>query len=143
MDETETHRGEPVPPLPGRSLREALASEGPLDDAAQPRAIYLEHEGHRGVRRGRWKLVALSGQPWELYDLASDPTELHDLSGTHESRVAEMAADWDRWAERNRVTPLPDDYQVRYLAPKVAKPSLKPSLKPSSEPSSEPSQPTE
>jgi arylsulfatase len=79
------------------------------------RRLFFEHEGHRAVRAGRWKLVALRDQPWELYDFAGGRTEQEDLAAQHPDVVAELARQWDAWAEANHVTPLPLDYRVGYL----------------------------
>ena len=96
--------------LPGRSLLPLTGG----DDLGE-RMLFFEHEGHRAVRDGSWKLVALRGGPWALYDLAGDRIESRDLAATRPDRVASMAAAWDEWAAANRVTPLPDDYEVEYL----------------------------
>jgi len=65
-----------------------------------PRQIFMEHEGNRAVREGRWKLVALHGKPWELYDIEADPTEMNDLAAREADRVARMAKAWEDWADR-------------------------------------------
>ena len=43
------------------------------------RTLYFEHEGHRAVREGRYKLTALRGESWKLYDMDRDRTEMDDL----------------------------------------------------------------
>ncbi|MBL9135049.1 MAG: arylsulfatase [Verrucomicrobiales bacterium] len=97
-----THRGEPIIPLEGSSLRPAFVGK-PI-----PRIhpLVWEHEGNRAIRDGRWKLVAKENQPWELYDLRVDRTETRDLASTHPRRVSEMAAQWEAWAARANVLPL-------------------------------------
>ena len=57
------------------------------------------------MRKGWWKLVAGHGGPWELYDLEADRMEQSDLAGRHTDKVAELAALYDRWAERCGVRP--------------------------------------
>ena len=52
------------------------------------------------MRQGRWKLVRQYPGEWELYDMVADRTELNDLAKRHPERVREMAAMYDRWAER-------------------------------------------
>ena len=59
-----------------------------------------EHYHNRAVRQGKWKLVALKGQPWELYDIESDRSELNDLAVDMPEKVAEMEAAWLAWANR-------------------------------------------
>ena len=97
-------------PMAGTSLVPALRGE-----SLPERTIYFEHEGHRAVREGRYKLVAFRDQPWALYDIGNDRTELDDLAGAHPELVASLSKKWDTWASENNVTPLPDDYHVHYL----------------------------
>jgi arylsulfatase A-like enzyme len=96
--------------LPGRDLLALLKDDRPAN-----RTLFLEHEGNRGLRKGKWKLVALRDKPWELYDLSVDPTESHCLAKQHPKIVTQLAAEWTQWAAANNVTPLPDDYHVDYL----------------------------
>ncbi len=90
--------GAPVPPLEGRSLLPALRGQKPA-----PRTIFMEHEGNRAVRDGKWKLVALAGRPWELYDEDADRTEMRDLAPKNPDLVKTLAAKWDQWARRANV----------------------------------------
>jgi arylsulfatase len=71
----------------------------------EPRTLFWEHEGHRAVRQGDMKLVAVHGGPWELYDLTQDRTELHDQAGTRPGLVRELASLYDGWAARSGVRP--------------------------------------
>lgn len=88
-------RDHPILPPEGQSLLPALRAEPPAE-----RTLYFEHEGHRAVREGTWKLVARAGQPWELYNIEADRTEQNDLAAQHPDRVTKMAQLWDAWAER-------------------------------------------
>ncbi|NRB73760.1 MAG: arylsulfatase [Verrucomicrobiales bacterium] len=97
--------------LPGVDLIDQLNNGGP------ERTLFFEHQGHRAVREGNWKLVAFDDKPWELYDFSVDRTELNDLSKTHPEKVKIMEAAWDKWGQENNVTPLPDDLGVGYLKP--------------------------
>jgi arylsulfatase len=92
--------GHPVPPTEGTSLLPVLRG-GVLAE----RTLYWEHEGHRAVRRGRWKLVAEHGRPWELYDLAADRAEAKDLARAEPGRVRELEALYQAWATRCGVRP--------------------------------------
>ena len=47
------------------------------------------------------------GSEIETQDLAKDRHEL----------VRRLSKAWDAWAQENHVTPLPNDYQVEYVAP--------------------------
>ena len=95
------HNGRAVPPAEGVSLRPLIAGEG----TASERPMFWEHEGHRAVRLGRWKLVAEYGRPWELYDVEVDRTELHDLSASDRDTVAYLSDLYREWAERCGVQP--------------------------------------
>ena len=86
-----------------------------VDEPKGDRMLFFEHEGHRAVRSGKWKLVALDGEKWELHDFTTDRTELDNLAAEHPDRVKKLSQQWDEWAEVNFVTPLPEDLQVDYL----------------------------
>ncbi len=88
-------------PLEGRSMLAELRGAAGDDD----RRLYWEHVGNAGVRRGDMKLVRERGRPWELYDVAADPTELDDLAPTRPELVADLAADYQSWADRVGVLP--------------------------------------
>jgi arylsulfatase A-like enzyme len=98
-------------PLPGRDLVGQLEA----GEEAEERVLYFEHEGNRGIREGKWKLVALRGEPWELYEMDGVRTEMADVAGEYPEVVADMEGKWEAWAEENQVTPLPEDYEVEYL----------------------------
>jgi arylsulfatase A-like enzyme len=88
-----TWADQPVPPLHGRSLSPAFAT-----DAALPRkSIWWLHESNRALRVDDWKIVA-AGQdgPWELYDLRTDRSETKNLAGELPEKVLELAAQWAR-----------------------------------------------
>ncbi len=91
----ETRNGAAVTALEGVSLMPAFAGK-----ELPERSIFWEHEGNRGVREGKWKLVSRYRGPWELYDMAADRTELHDLSAAEPERLGQMAARYERWAEQ-------------------------------------------
>lgn len=96
-------RGRATIPIEGKSLLPVF--EGGERDPN--RAIYFEHFNARGIRKGNWKLVSLANKQWELYDLANDRTETQNLAAADPARVKELAADFDAWAERAGVYPLP------------------------------------
>lgn len=87
--------GHTVVPMEGTSLRPAFDR-----DRVTPRTLCWEHMQNRGIRDGRWKLVAARGGPWELYDMQVDPTELNNLIGTRTELARELADKWTAWAER-------------------------------------------
>jgi arylsulfatase len=97
-----TFGGRPTVPPEGVNLVPAL--QGKL---LAERALCWEHEGNRGVRQGRWKLVARHEGPWELYDMEADRSELHDLSGREPQRVADLSRRHAAWAKHAGVLPWP------------------------------------
>jgi len=58
-----------------------------------------ENEGHRAIRKGKWKLVA-KYYTWELYDMEKDRSELNNLAAAHPELVRELAGHYDQWAKR-------------------------------------------
>ncbi len=97
-------------PLPGESWLPLMQN-----GKRTPRTLFFEHEGNRAVYAGDWKLVALRDEPWELYHISGDRCELHNLAGQKPDLVQHLADQWNKWAEENFVTPLPEDYGVDYL----------------------------
>jgi arylsulfatase A-like enzyme len=89
------YRGRDVLPVEGRSFLPALRGEVP---EAVP--LYWEHTGNAAIRVGRWKLVREYPGPWELYDMEVDRTELHDRAAERPAVVGDLAARWERWAQR-------------------------------------------
>jgi hypothetical protein len=49
---------------------------------------------------------------WRLYDHANDPAEVNDLSAAMPDIFKAMLAEYDAYAKRSGVLPLPDGYQV-------------------------------
>jgi arylsulfatase len=96
-----TNKGQAIQPMEGRSLRPAF--DGHRINRTEP--IYWEHEGNRAVHQGKWKLVSRFPGEWELYDLEADRTEMNNLADKEPKRVQQMAALYDRWAERANVEP--------------------------------------
>jgi len=90
-------------PAEGVSLLPALKGSGPLERA---NPLFFEHESNRAVRDGKWKIVAIEGEPWELYDLSVDRGEMKNLAEVYPREVARLADEWYRWAKRAKVLPL-------------------------------------
>lgn len=93
--------GAPPTALSGVSLLPALAGK----KLERPQPLCWEHEGHRALREGNWKIVASNGQPWELYDLAADRTELRDLAKEQPEVVTRLTAAYTAWAAKVGVLP--------------------------------------
>ncbi|MGY8695728.1 MAG: arylsulfatase, partial [Verrucomicrobiia bacterium] len=88
--------GEELYPIEGESLLPLIEGR-----TTSSRPLYFEHEGNRGVRDGKWKLLWTNYEKqWELYDIKKDRTETRDLATLHPSRVAKLSKQWHAWAER-------------------------------------------
>lgn len=108
--------GKTILPPEGRSLVPIFRNE-----TGEPRAIYWEHEGNLGVRRGDWKGVRTHRQKWELYNLAEDRTETENLAGKHPEKLEELQGLWQAWAERCGVWNWSDLQQHRQQRREAAK----------------------
>jgi arylsulfatase len=97
----------------GESLLPLIAGTG---DFRREQPLFWEHEGHRAVRDGQWKLVAEENKPWELYDMSVDRGEMNDLAAHHPDRVKQMAAAWQGYAEGCAVQPY-GAHRLRKRAP--------------------------
>jgi arylsulfatase A-like enzyme len=89
-----------IEPLEGQSLAPVFKA-----DAMSERPMFWEHEGNAAVRIGKWKLVRDYPKAWELFDMETDRTELRNLAETHSQRVADMAMQYEAWADRCGVIP--------------------------------------
>ncbi|MBI4623219.1 MAG: arylsulfatase [Verrucomicrobia bacterium] len=97
-------KGQAIPPAPGRSLVPVFAREG----AVAHDYLWWQHDDHRAIRAGDWKLVALAKGGWELYDLARDRGESRNLAAERPEKVRELEGMWTRHAEETRRLALTD-----------------------------------
>ena len=100
--------GQKIHPMEGKSLLPVFSG-----GTIEREYLFWEHQGHRAIRVGDWKLVAKGrhGQDnvrWELYDLAKDRSELNDLSKAEPERFQKMIALWQKHALRTKVIPWPN-----------------------------------
>lgn len=99
------YQGRQVAQMQGRSMQALLTGQ-----SAQVHPVFRrgwELNGRRAMRVGDWKIVQAnkpwgSGE-WELYDMVSDRSELHNLAGKHPEKLAELLAEYRRYAEQNGV----------------------------------------
>ncbi len=98
-----TYNGKDIIPPDGKSFYNSFFNEAPNPD----RFIYWEHEGNKGVRTGKWKLVATHKSEWSLYNLSSDPTELNDLIQKYPEKAKMLEDKYNQWAKENGVLPWP------------------------------------
>ena len=54
------------------------------------------------VRRDKWKLLSLNGEPVELFDVEADPNELDNLLESNPDLAQSMAAEVTRWLAEPR-----------------------------------------
>lgn len=92
----DTFDGRDLFSLSGRSLRPVVQGE----EWGTPRTLFWAHEGNRGVRHGRWKLVGPYSSDWELYDMEADRLETSDLSSSNPQTVEDLAQRYRQWADR-------------------------------------------
>ncbi len=91
------YKGERIQPIEGQSLVPVFRNER-FDH--QP--IGWEHEGNRGFRDGKWKLVERRnpGLAWELYDMETDRTEQNNLVEAYPEVTQSMIQKYQTWADR-------------------------------------------
>ena len=98
-----SRNGQPITPTEGMSL-------APTFHGLKRRpheVICWEHEGHKAVRHGNWKLVSrFEKRTWELYDLAADRSEMRDLAAVKPQLAATMRKSYNAWATRCGVVPF-------------------------------------
>lgn len=103
------YRGKSRLPLEGVSMLPYLRQP---DREMQDRHLFWQHETHAAVRLGRWKLVTDNDRSdpivWELYDLTHDRSETNNVAEEHPEVVAELSAEWSRFADRANVKPFPE-----------------------------------
>lgn len=116
-DYPEQYNGNEIHPLPGKSLTGVFTA----NEAIERDAIYFEHEGNRGLRQGKWKLVSkaypqagkfrktheIPMDQWALFDMEEDRTELNDLAHEFPQKVKELAEKWQQWAIETNTIPKP------------------------------------
>ncbi|HJO08322.1 MAG TPA: arylsulfatase [Verrucomicrobiota bacterium] len=92
-----TKKGKIVPTSDGISLVKILkGAKAPL----HTKPIFIEHEGNRIARDGKWKLVSYANKPWELFDLDADRSESNDLADLHSRIVDRLDDAYAQWAKR-------------------------------------------
>lgn len=58
----------------------------------------------RFAMRGKWKLLALGGEPIELFDIEADENEKQNVLADHPELVASKAAEINEWLNAPRTT---------------------------------------
>lgn len=113
----ENHNGNDITPYEGKSLQGVFTENSEIEREA----ICFEHEGNRGLRQGKWKLVSkaypgaghfrkvdeIPLNEWALYDMEEDRTELNNLANENPEKVKELSEMWQKWAKRTNTVPKP------------------------------------
>ena len=112
----ERYGGRVVESMVGRSLLPLI--EGRADRVYdETDAVGTELAGHAALFQGDYKIVRnrgpLGDEEWRLYDIALDPGETTDLSGAHPVRLQRMLSQYDEYAKRNGVLPVPPGYDAQ------------------------------
>ncbi len=100
------YKGHRIIPMEGKSLVPIL-KKGKREGHGY---LGFEHFGERAlISDDGWKLVHSNGRnsEWELYNLDTDRTEMHDVAAEHPEIVEKMVAEYDKWAVRTMVVPMP------------------------------------
>lgn len=100
--------------LTGRSLTPALAGSGAVYRPED--AVGMEVSGNAALFKGPYKLL-LDAKPWGsgewmLFDIEADPGETQDLKAAMPARYEAMRADYDAYAQRVGVQPMPAGYRI-------------------------------
>lgn len=93
------YRNTDILPMNGVSLTPLFNGE----KLKRPEPIFFEHEGNRGVRDGKWKLVSRLQGPWQLFDMNADRTETKDLFTQHPHIAQKMIQQYEQWFQRDLV----------------------------------------
>ncbi len=99
-----TRNGAKITAADGVSLAPAFNGKG----WTRRDPIFYFHEGNRGVRAGKWKLVMKYKGEWELYDMDADRTEQHDLAKAQPGIAGKLAAQWELGRRGRMGTPGKD-----------------------------------
>ena len=93
-----TYNGNTIKPLcdEARSFVPLLQEKDSWDDE---RVMYWEHEGGRAVRKGDWRLTALSGAGWQLFNLKNDYSETNNVAAEYPDKLRELKTLWNNWAK--------------------------------------------
>lgn len=96
LDVAKVQRQDPnAPPFAGRSLTPAFEK----DITIERDYLWWLHEGHRAIRVGDWKLVAVNEGPWELYDMKVDRAEQNNVATQNPGLVQDLEQRWSNASE--------------------------------------------
>jgi len=107
------HGNRKVLDIMGKSMVGLLSGKNASVHEKDDYVVY-ELAGSIAVFRGSYKLTKnnppFGDRRWRLYDIDLDPVEANDLSEQKPDLVKQMQADFDSYAEKVNLIPVPDDY---------------------------------
>lgn len=102
-----------VKPITGRSLLPVITGQA-VSSYARDEVRAIEVSGNTALYKGDFKItrsiLPVGDGKWRLFNLAVDPGENVDLSTKNPKILAEMLADYDAYAKRMGVLPMPKGY---------------------------------
>jgi arylsulfatase len=114
ISQPQTYKGRAILPFEGKSLVPVLQGNATeIHGPAEPIGTELFYR--RALRKGDWKAVYLPKSDatyprdgvgdgkWQLFNLATDPAESNDLAQSEPAKLAELVADWGRYAAEKGV----------------------------------------
>ena len=112
----ERYGGRAVEPMIGRSLVPLLEGRaGRVYGAEEP--VGYELGGSAALFKGDEKIVLNRGPvgdgEWHLYNIAQDPGETTDLAAARPERLQQMLSDYEDYARRNGVLPVPTNFDAQ------------------------------
>ena len=118
--------GKPIPEMDGVSLLHVFKGGS---DPIHREPIFVEHEGNRIARDGKWKLVAYHNKPWELYDMEMDRSEIGNLADKYPEVANRLQLAYEEWADRCGVIPwtIAKDFSGYAMARRKAEAAKSPS----------------
>lgn len=103
----DTYAGNTIKPLPAEARSLTPIIDGGHWDSE--RILFWEHEGGKSVRKGDWKLTALTdGGGWQLFNLANDYSETNNVTVENPAKFRELKQLWDEWAPTVGLQKTPD-----------------------------------
>ena len=69
------------------------------EKAASPhKSFFFVYRTHAALRQGDWKIVReRPDRPWQLFNLRTDLSETKNLAASHEKKLGELTAEFERW----------------------------------------------
>ncbi len=110
-----TFRNMPARTIYHKSMLPALLAKNGCKDTLSQRTLCWEHQGHIGVRKGKWKLTFTREffwvnpstlkqtnemvKKWQLFDLEKDPFENNNIIEKYPEIVKQLKSEYQKWAD--------------------------------------------